>query len=887
MRKTLVFFALVIGLVLLISAGFAFGSQDFKVKSTTFAPDKSEYAAGEILVKFRADVKVQDINRIHAKHGTSEMYTSPRAGFKRISIPSTATVDQMVELFRGKPEVEYAEPNYIFHAFMTPNDPYYSYQWHMPMINMETAWDQSTGTGVVVAIVDCGVAYENYGAFAQAPDLAGTDFVAGYDFVNSDTHPNDDNGHGTHVAGTVAQTTNNGVGVTGVAFNCSIMPVKVLDSQGSGYLSDVADGIIWAADNGADVINMSLGASSTTSTLQNAVQYAYGMGVTIVCAAGNAGTPVAQYPAAYTECISVSAVRYDKALAYYSSYGSTIDICAPGGDVTVDQNSDGYGDGVLQQTHDGVNYSTFSYYFYQGTSMASPHVAGVAALLLAKDGSLTPQQVRDAIEGSAEDLGAAGWDQSFGYGLVDANAALQSLTPTPPVANFSGSPTSGTVPLTVNFTDLSTGSVTSWSWTFGDGGTSTAQNPSHQYTSANTYTVSLTVTGPGGSDGETKTNYITVNPCVTPTAGFVGSPTSGDYPLLVNFTDQSSGATSWAWTFGDGGTSTASNPSHTYTSAGTFTVTQTVTNPCGNDQLVRTNYITVTTPPCYAPVADFSGSPLSGDYPLNVSFTDLSTNSPTSWNWTFGDGGTSTAQNPSHTYTSAGTFTVTLTATNSCGSDGETKTGYITVNEPPVQGTMHVHNIVVTRKSAGPNCSGIGTIYIYDANNNALADATVEATATGPVGATFSGATDADGIVVFTTGKTRTGCDGEWCFEVTNVTHASNTYDAAANVVTKACESGAVAKVGGAMPNEFGLSQNYPNPFNPVTDISFSLPSDSYVTVEVFNIMGQKITTLVDRYLAAGDHVFTWNAAGESSGVYFYRLSTATFNKTMKMVLMK
>ncbi|MBU1319037.1 MAG: S8 family serine peptidase [candidate division Zixibacteria bacterium] len=938
MRKTLVFFALVIGLVLLISAGFAFGSQDFKVKSTTFAPDKSEYAAGEILVKFRADVKVQDINRIHAKHGTSEMYTSPRAGFKRISIPSTATVDQMVELFRGKPEVEYAEPNYIFHAFMTPNDPYYSYQWHMPMINMEQAWDQSTGTGVVVAIVDCGVAYENYGSFAQAPDLAGTSFVPGYDFVNNDTHPNDDNGHGTHVAGTVAQTTNNGVGVTGVAFNCSIMPVKVLDSQGSGYLSDVADGIIWAADNGADVINMSLGASSTTSTLQNAVQYAYGMGVTIVCAAGNAGTPVAQYPAAYTECISVSAVRYDKALAYYSSYGSTIDICAPGGDVTVDQNGDGYVDGVLQQTHDGSNYSSFSYYFYQGTSMASPHVAGVAALLLAKDGSLTPQQVRDAIQGSAEDLGAAGWDQSFGYGLVDANAALQSLTPTPPVANFSGSPTSGTVPLTVNFTDLSTGSVTSWSWTFGDGGTSTAQNPSHQYTSANTYTVSLTVTGPGGSDGETKTNYITVNPCVTPTAGFVGSPTSGDYPLLVNFTDQSSGATSWAWTFGDGGTSTASNPSHTYTSAGTFTVTQTVTNSCGNDQLVRTNYITVTTPPCYAPVAAFVGSPTSGTYPLTVNFTDQSTNAPTSWSWTFGDGGTSTAQNPSHTYTSAGTFTVTLTATNSCGSDGETKTGYITVTEPSTWTVITYDDFESgwgSYTDGGGDCSRY-TRGTYAHQGSAAADiqdnsgtsssfyhttgydvsgyselqiefwfrassmesgedfwvqyyngSTWQTVATFTSGTDFSNNVFYNAVVSISSSQYSFPTNAKLRFMCDASDNRDDVYIDEIEFRGMGGGTSGFAKNEPLLPEEFSLAQNYPNPFNPVTQISFTLPTTQDIRLEVFNILGQRVEVLADRAFGAGSYTIPWDASKHSSGVYFYRLSSATFNKTMKMVLMK
>ena len=252
----------------------------------------------------------------------------------------------------------------------------------------------------------------------------------------------------------------------------------------------------------------------------------------------------------------------------------------------------------------------------------------------------------------------------------------------PPVADFVGNPTSGYMPLAVNFTDTSSNTPTSWSWTFGDSSTSTAHNPSHTYSTDGSYTVSLTATNAYGNDSETKNNCITVSLPV-PVANFTGNPTTGVAPLAVNFTDTTINTpTSWAWTFGDSGTSTLQNPSHTYNSVGFYTVALTATNSYGNDTETKTNYINATIAP---PVADFSGTPTTGVAPLAVSFTDSSTGSPTSWSWAFGDSSTSTAQNPSHTYNTAGSYTVILTATNSGGSDGETKTNYITATaQPPV-----------------------------------------------------------------------------------------------------------------------------------------------------------------------------------------------------------
>ncbi|MFB3881009.1 MAG: PKD domain-containing protein [Armatimonadota bacterium] len=253
---------------------------------------------------------------------------------------------------------------------------------------------------------------------------------------------------------------------------------------------------------------------------------------------------------------------------------------------------------------------------------------------------------------------------------------IVTVLPAAPAADFAASPRSGPAPLGVQFTDLSTGNPTSWSWDFGDGGTSTARNPSHTYAGPGAYTVSLTATNSGGSDLETKSNYIAVS--APPVSDFIGTPTSGQAPLTVTFTDTSTnGPTSWSWDFGDGSTSTVQSPSHTYASAGIYTVNLTATNTAGSDTETKSGYVLVNPPP---PVADFTGTPTSGVAPLTVTFTDTSTNSPTSWSWTFGDGGTSTVQNPSHVYTSPGTYTVGLTVVNAGGVDTETKVGYIAVS---------------------------------------------------------------------------------------------------------------------------------------------------------------------------------------------------------------
>ncbi|BAL81424.1 S8 family peptidase [Caldisericum exile] len=442
MKKVLVSVVLV-ALLLSVFAGVK-SAEPLFVGSTT-NPHGSYEVPNEFIVGFRDGVNVTLKAKALENANSIKVKKVGLKNFAVFTLPQSKTLDAVKGLLLSDPDIAYVEPNYVAHAFSLPNDPYFSpYQWDLYDYGMlsngyasnfgvqaVSAWNITRGAGVKVAIIDTGVAYENYTdpvtgtQYALAPDLANTKFdtANAYDFVNNDTHANDDNGHGTHVCGTIAQSTNNSIGCAGIAYEATILPIKVLDSSGSGTYDAIANGIIWAADHGARVINMSLGGSQGSTTLYNAIKYAYNKGVVIVCAAGNDGRPLVSYPAAYTECIAVGATRFDGRRAKYSNYGSALDIVAPGGDTSVDQNKDGYGDGILQQTFSG-SPTNFGYYFFQGTSMATPHVAAVAALVLSLHPEFTNVQVRTALQSTAKDLGTKGWDKYYGYGLVNAYGAI-------------------------------------------------------------------------------------------------------------------------------------------------------------------------------------------------------------------------------------------------------------------------------------------------------------------------------------------------------------------------------------------------------------------------------------------------------------------------------
>jgi thermitase len=384
--------------------------------ATTLDSGRSvEFEPGEALIRFRRGAPPGITNNLlGALRGERKRY------LRQINVWLVNTQHGneigLVQGLQQNPWVEFAELNYRTESTYTPNDPDYNSPnlvYAPRKIEAPLAWDHTLGSSsVVIAIVDSGVN-------AAHEDLAGRVLV-GKDYVNGDNDAADDNGHGTHVAGIAAATTDNGTGIAGIA-QASILPVKVLNQNNAGSYANVASGIVWATDNGADIINLSLGGRTDSQTLRSAIQYASDHGVILIAAAGNKASDAPYYPAAYSETLGVAATTYSDNQWSLSSFGTYIDLAAPGA-------------AIWSTNWTAANPNDYT--SRSGTSMAAPHVSGVAALMLSVNPGLSWLEVYDILRQSADDLGDPGWDIIYGYGRLNANQAVLDAggsgpTPTP------------------------------------------------------------------------------------------------------------------------------------------------------------------------------------------------------------------------------------------------------------------------------------------------------------------------------------------------------------------------------------------------------------------------------------------------------------------------
>lgn len=391
-----------------------------KSHGTTWSPD-------HILVKFKPALDLQLHVHILSAYKLRQVKRIPVLNIYRAKIPPSTSVEEMVNILNQNPDVEYAEPDYKAYITVTPNDPFFQYQYALynqgqeigipgsprgksrADIKATESWEETKGdANVVIAIVDTGIDFNH-------PDLVNKIHSSGYDFVNDDSEPIDDQGHGTHVAGIAAADTNNNEGIAGVSWNCTILPLKVMDAQGEGYYSWMIEAIRYAADNGASVINFSLGGEQPSQALEEGLRYAVEKKVVIVAAAGNDASSVL-YPAAYDSyCLAVASTDYNDQRSLWSNYGPEVDIAAPGDRILSCVPTWYFGEGSLP------------YGFGSGTSMSVPHAAGLAALIKAIKPWMTPHDIMDVIRYTSDDINKQsypGKDEYIGYGRINMQKAL-------------------------------------------------------------------------------------------------------------------------------------------------------------------------------------------------------------------------------------------------------------------------------------------------------------------------------------------------------------------------------------------------------------------------------------------------------------------------------
>lgn len=405
-------------------------AQAQNVAETTWGPVEDGRIQGMLLVDLKDDA---DSAVLAHDHGVQLEFVSVHSRRDKLMIArvdESQLMDALAALNKDD-RVSAVSLNYVCQAFSkqgpecgsgdiqeAPNDPLYKIQWNLHMVNTEGGWGKNAGQNVRVAMVDTGLAYWNAEGHHKLEDLENLKVVEGYDFVRQREEAMDEQGQGSHMAGTIAQSTNNGKGAAGIAYETQIMPFKVLDRQGRGTMADVAAGIRLAGDRKAQVIVLGLGGPKPSDVLYEAVKHARSQGAVIIAATGVKGNDQIPYPAAYPEVVAVSAVDYKERLTDYSSRGPKIDIAAPGG-----KNGQTDYSGIVQNTIRQGDARSSGYYQWSGSSMSAAHVAGVAALIVA-NGVQGPEAVEKILKDTARSKGAKGKKQGFGAGIVDAGRAV-------------------------------------------------------------------------------------------------------------------------------------------------------------------------------------------------------------------------------------------------------------------------------------------------------------------------------------------------------------------------------------------------------------------------------------------------------------------------------
>ncbi len=494
--------------------------------------DGREAVANRIVVGFQpgvTDAEKDAVHRTVARATTVNPLPTKRIGDDAQTVDATGapSLDDLIASYRTDPRVRYAEPDYIVHALDLPNDPLFRDQYGMAKIQAPAAWSVTHGAGTVkIAILDCGI-HENH------PDLVGK-VVARRDFTASPNGTDDQCNHGTHVAGIASADTNNGTGVAGVGYDTRLLNGKILSDGGVGYDSQIADGIRWAADNGANVISMSLGgAGACSQTFQDAINYAWGKNVVIVAAAGNSGSTGLFQPADCTQVVAVASTDASDAKSSFSNYGPWVHVAAPGSLIysTVNPNLNG-----------GSEYASFS-----GTSMATPHVAGLAALIWATGWGTSAQAVVQRLESTADRIPGTG--TNWQYGRINALAAVASDAALPTATGLTPSTvTAGSPPftLTITGTNFRTGATVLWNGVSRPALSVTGTQLTTSVAAADVLTAGVATVAVANSDG-TVTSPLTLTIAAAPphpaTIGPASGPATGGTAVTIAGTAFQSGAT--------------------------------------------------------------------------------------------------------------------------------------------------------------------------------------------------------------------------------------------------------------------------------------------------------------------------------------------------------